>query len=134
MTNTAYKQTTVSASKSRDDIEKLLAKVGVVGFRWGSNLQNAEETIEAALDWKGRRVGFRITVKYDDEKHRRQVMRALYWYMKSKIEAIEFGLVELEREFLPYLLTNTGKTVADMLANDARFEIKALPAGNDIVN
>ena len=129
MARTAYNATRVGVSKTRDDIEKLLAKVGVVGFRWGSDLQNSAETIEAALDWKGRHVGFRLTVQYDDEQHRKQVMRALYWYMKSKIEAIEFGLVDLEREFLPYLLTTTGETVADMLEHDERFEIKALPAG-----
>ena len=50
-------------------------------------------------------------MRYQDEKQRKQILRALYWFLKAKIEAIQFGLVELEQEFLPYLLTSEGRTV-----------------------
>jgi len=126
---TAYKNTDVPIHKSREGIEKLLMRVGARGFRWESDLQASREAIAAILNWEGRTVGFRLGVQYEkgDERNRRQVMRALYWYLKSKIEAIEFGLFDLEEEFLPYLLTASGRTVSEELEKDPRFEIKALP-------
>jgi len=42
-------------------------------------------------------------------------MRGLYWYLKVKVEAVQLGIVELEQEFLPYLLTAKGTTVYDEL-------------------
>lgn len=125
----AYRQTTVSAAKSRDGIDRLLEKVGVVGFRWATELDKGRETLEALLEVDGKKLGFRLSVDYEDERTRRQVMRALYWYLKSKIEAVECGLVDLEEEFLPYLLTKSGQTVAEMLAGDPQFELLQLPGG-----
>ena len=107
----SYRYTDVAAHKSKDQIEKLLLRVGAVGFRWSSAIAQGEEAFEAALEWEGRQRGFRFTVRYVDEKQRKQVLRALYWFLKAKIEAIQFGLVELEQEFLPYLLTAEGRTV-----------------------
>ena len=34
----------------------------------------------------------------------RQVWRVAYWWLKSKLEAVAFGLVEFEEDFLPYML------------------------------
>ena len=104
----SYANTTVSAAKTREQLEKLLISVGAVGFRWSSNLEEGSEIIEAALKWEGRQIAFRLRVEFEDERERRQQMRALYWYMKAKIEAIHFGLVDLQQEFLPYLLTEGG--------------------------
>ena len=123
----SYKTTTVSVGKSREAIDKLLEKIGAVGFRWSSELNKHRETLEALLEFDGKKLGFRLTVDYEDERERRQMMRALYWYLKAKVEAIEFGLVDLEREFLPYLLTPGGRTVAEELAGDKRFAMLQLP-------
>ena len=129
MTLKSYKATQVSVAKSREGIDKLLEKIGAVSFRWSSEVELGRETLEALLKVDGRKLGFRLTVDYADEKERKQMMRALYWYLKAKVEAIEFGLVDLEREFLPYLLTSSGQTVAETLAGDKRFEVLQLPTG-----
>ncbi len=125
----SYKATQVSVAKSRESIDRLLEKIGVVGFRWSSEINKSRETLEALLEFDGKRLGFKLTVDYEDERERKQMMRALYWYLKAKVEAIEFGLVDLEREFLPYLLTSSGQTVAEMLAGDPQFEMLQLPVG-----
>ncbi len=40
----------------------------------------------------------------DDERRRNQAYRLLFWYLKSKFEAVETGLVDFEQEFLPHLM------------------------------
>jgi hypothetical protein len=106
----AYKDTPVESGRSKQHIEELLLKVGAKGFRWSSLIDHSE-VLEAGLDYEGRERAFRLTVAYGNERERRQKLRALYWYLKSKLEAIEFGLVDLEQEFLPYLLTRSGRTL-----------------------
>lgn len=109
----SYATTTVPAHKSRQQAETLLKAVGADGFVWGS-FQGVER-MEASLVWKDRRVSFRLIVNYKTDKERNQKLRALYWYLKAKIEAIQFGLVDLEQEFLPYLITGSGRTVYEEL-------------------
>ncbi len=41
-------------------------------------------------------------------------MRVLLYHVKAKLVAVEDGLVDLEREFLPYLIT-AGGTAGDEL-------------------
>lgn len=116
MSLSSYANTNVTPGRSREQIEDLLIKVGAVGFRWSSRTtMPGEEVLEAGLEWQGREVAFRLTVAYEDERQRKQRLRALYWYLKAKVEAIMFGLVDLEREFLPYMLTASGETVFDHL-------------------
>ncbi len=40
----------------------------------------------------------------DDDRARNQMYRLLYWYIKSKFEAVATGLVDFEQEFLPHLM------------------------------
>jgi hypothetical protein len=89
-----------------------------------------EEILEAGLEWNGREVAFRLKVGYEDDQERKQRLRALYWYLKAKVEAIMFGLVDLEREFLPYLLTADGETVFDHLGGQ---NMRLLAAPNEPV-
>jgi hypothetical protein len=116
MSLASYANTGVPPGRSKEQIEELLIKVGAVGFRWSSRTTlPGEEVLEAGLEWQGREVAFRLKVTYEDERERKQRLRALYWYLKAKVEAIIFGLVDLEREFLPYMLTASGETVFDHL-------------------
>ena len=129
----AYSDTAVSPGRSKEQIEGLLLKVDATGFRWSTQLPSGErgditpgyERLEAALDWNDKQIAFRLEVAYADEREKRQRLRALYWYLKAKIEAIQFGLVDLEREFLPYLITASGKTVYEELGG---VDMKLLPA------
>lgn len=134
MTNLkSYANTNVSAGQTREQIEHLLLKVGATGFRWSSQLVSGDryattpghEQLEALLNWNEKKIAFRLQVDYTSEPQRKQRLRALYWYLKAKLEAIQFGLVDLEREFLPYLITSSGKTVYEELGGA---EMKLLPA------
>ena len=39
----------------------------------------------------------------NDEKSKNQAYRVFLWYLKTKFEAIETGLVEFEQEFMPHI-------------------------------
>jgi hypothetical protein len=131
MSLASYASTSVTPARSKEQIEDLLIKVGAVGFRWSSRTTlPGEEILEAGLEWNGREVAFRLKVGYEDDQERKQRLRALYWYLKAKVEAIMFGLVDLEREFLPYLLTADGETVFDHLGGQ---NMRLLAAPNEPV-
>ena len=123
----SYINTNVTPGATKEQVDKLLAKIGAVGFQWSS--MGNRETLEALLEWNGKKIAFRLHVDYEDEQERKQRLRALYWYLKAKVEAIQFGLVDLEREFLPYLLTASGKTVYDELGGE-NMRLLAAPKEN----
>ena len=127
----SYAYTRVAPGKSKEQIEALLVRVGAVGFRWVSHV-GSNEVLEAGLEWKGRQLAFRLQVSFESGDERKQKLRALYWYLKAKVEAIEFGLVDLEQEFLPALLTSSGETVYEHLGGE-NMQILALPEGQEIV-
>ncbi len=124
-----YEGTAVAVERSEEQIKKLLRKFSVQAMRFTSYPSYA--TLEfVRKDKEGKLVSYRIRVipkvaKYarnpprELDQAERQVWRVVYWWLKSKIEAIDFGLVEFEDDFLPYLLltNDTGGTgtVAEML-------------------
>lgn len=119
----SYAHTSVGAGRTKEQIESLLKKVGAVGFRWDSELPEMRasenacgfEQLSAMIRWHGRNLAFRLRIEYVEERQQRQNLRALYWYLKAKIEAIEFGIVDLEQEFMPYMLAASGQTLYDEL-------------------
>lgn len=125
----SYANTQVAPGKSKQQIEDLLVRLGAVGFRWISRI-GSDEVLEAGLEWNGRELAFRLSVTFEDERQRKQRLRALYWYLKAKVEAIEFGLVDLEQEFLPALITSSGETVFEHLGG-ANMQLLGLPEGRD---
>ncbi len=114
----SYANTAVPSHRSKEQVEELLKKVGAVGFRWSSF--GEQETLEAGLEWDGGKMAFRLVVNYEDDREHKQKLRALYWYLKAKVEAIQFGLVDLEQEFLPYMLTPSGRTVFEEIPEAQR--------------
>lgn len=112
----SYAATTVTPAQSRQNVEELLIKVGAKGFRWASTVgYPGREVLEAVVEWDERELAFRLEVLFEDERQRKQKMRALYWYMKTKIEAVQMGLVDMEHEFLPYLLGKDGRTMYEQI-------------------
>lgn len=127
-------KTTVTAEKSRMEIERTLVRYGATKFMYG---------------WEGDAaiIGFvidRLTVKFqlplpdpqaeefmytrDMIRRRsasaqeeafnqavRQRWRALALCIKAKLEAVEAGIVTLEDEFLAHIAIPGGKTVGDMM-------------------
>lgn len=127
-------------SRSRDVIEALLVKIGAVGFRWDSNLPYREngsrqlvkgwDAISARIKWQGRDLSFRMGIQWRDQDEQKIAMRALYWCLKAKVEAIQFGIVDLEQEFLPYLLDKSGEHTIYEALRESGF--KMLPEGRDV--
>ncbi len=127
----SYASTTVSPGKSKEQIEAMLQKVGAIGFRWDSGLPGDArgfEQLGAILEWKDRKLAFRLKIEYENERERKRMLRALYWYLKAKIEAVQLGLVDLEQEFFPFMLAPSGKTMYEELGGSS---IRLLAAPNE---
>lgn len=120
----AYKNTSVNWSRSQSEIMNLLESRGAKDIRFTHiSWETAEQgglvmerdtyalmieffritTLEGGV---GGKVPVRIIVPNipQNEKFRNQAYRLVYWYLKSKFEAVETGLVEFEQEFLPHLM------------------------------
>ncbi len=119
-TLSAYKSTQIHWGKSQANIWKLLSKHGVKDVRFTMLESQGSIICEfnycGEVDGKPNTFGVRIQVPIpqgrDSERLKNQAHRALFYYLKSKFEAMSFGLVEFVKEFLPYLVipTKTGTT------------------------
>ena len=122
MTRRHYESTVVPESKSLLDIEYLLRLHKVDAVRWTTSA--ALIRIEFAWPYHGTNLSFRMdlaihtqdvdgmrmTVREIEQERRRQ-LRVLLNHIKAKLVAVEEGLVDLEQEFLPYMLGPGGRTV-----------------------
>ena len=130
---TRYAATTaVSSAKSRDEIERTLARYGADGFMYGW----VEQTATVAFRMNNRHVKFvlhmpdrndrefthtpeRGTARRADqievvyEQAVRQRWRALALVIKAKLEAVESGITEFDEEFMAHILLPDGKRVGD---------------------
>lgn len=59
-----------------------------------------------------------------DEKRKNQAYRIFYWYLKTKFEAIDTGLIEFEQEFMPHIAIGKGNPMSNMWQ---AFKEKMLP-------
>lgn len=150
----AYKTTKVNWARTQGQIVELLEKKGIkdIQFTFLSTEkahQNKIITEEGtfALDtrfiipYSPQGIGVRILVPNITEQNRNQMHRLLLWYLKSKFEAIESGLVEVIQEFLPHLVIQDkegkmatmyqiiGPQYMKSLESGEQGEIKMLPEG-----
>ncbi len=113
-----YADTEVPADKSRMKITELLRDYGAEGVQWSEVFsQNLTEVRFVLKHPSGRYVtvkvrppAFGVTRKtWDAEKGRYELVvlpnwaqsyRLLYHYLKSKLEAVAYGLRDIEEEFL----------------------------------
>ncbi|AJP72958.1 hypothetical protein [Sphingomonas hengshuiensis] len=124
--------TTVSASASRDEIERTLVRYGADQFLYGWQ----DEAAVVGFRMNGRKVQF--TLAMPDRKDRRfthhsrgertaeaaskewdqavrQRWRALALVIKAKLEAIESGISLFEDEFLANIVLPTGETAGSWM-------------------
>lgn len=136
MSGTYARETSVSAEKSRGEIERTLSRYGATAFGYGWNARGAVITFEA----HGRRIQFALEMPDRNEREfthhargrradetaermweqaTRQRWRALALVVKAKLEAVAVGIATFEEEFLPYTLVpgpdGRPVTVADIL-------------------
>lgn len=109
----AFIGTVVSESKSREAIERILLAHGAEAVRWtvlGDGI---------IVEFKHPDGSFAISVPYtladarDPDQRRRQSLRALHWHIKAKFDAVDFGIEDMLKAFMPYLITSPNRTLID---------------------
>ncbi len=122
-----YGDTEVPVERSQQDIKNLLQANGVKASRFtyyqtsalvefvlpGPNKE--ELSYRIAVDTKRLPPPKKPTQHYLDQRVR-QMWRMLYWWLKAKFEAIQFGLVEKETEFLPFMMVRGERGQATTMA------------------
>jgi len=150
----AYKTTRVNWAITQAQIVRLLEKKGIKDIQFtflSAEKANQNKIIteegSSVLDtrfiipYSPQGIGVRILVPNISEENRNQMHRLLLWYLKSKFEAIESGLVEILQEFLPHLIIQDkegrmatmyqiiGPQYLKGLESGEQGEIKMLPEG-----
>lgn len=101
-----YEDTTVTWTKSQADLAGLFAKHDIASTRFTNYAgQAVVEFLLPKSEWP-----VRLTVavaaqgsKAADVRELNRIWRVVFWFIKSKLEAVETGLTEMEREWLPYI-------------------------------
>lgn len=125
--------TTVSVSRTREELEKYLVRRGATGFMSGWTAEQSQ----VAFIWKGRHI--RIDVPLLDqedprithtdggrrrttaqhraayEKMQRERWRAVFLIVKAKVETIEIGASTLDQEFGMSYVMPDGSTVGEQV-------------------
>ncbi len=132
MTGTYAAKTDVPVSKSRDEIERTLARFGATAFAYMSNVDGQ---VAISFEVKGFRVLMRMqlprrdqfardsrgklridsAIERDWEQACRQRWRSLANGVKAKLALIDDGISTVEREFLADIVVpSTGQTYGEM--------------------
>ena len=126
--------TEVPAGRSRDEIERALARYGATSFAYGWN----GALVQVGFELEGRQILFRVPMPRpgDDafvwtptrqlrsdaaaqreyEKAVRQRWRALALVIKAKLEAVAAGITTVEEEFLAHIVLPSGDTFGQWAA------------------
>jgi hypothetical protein len=125
-------KTTVSVTKSKEEIEKTLRRYGASQFAYGYDQSQAvvgfkmrDRQVKFTLplpDINGKKIthtpvqGNRRSTREIErayEQATRQKWRALALVIKAKLESVESGIVTFEDEFAMHFILPNGKTVRD---------------------
>ncbi len=140
----SYKNTSINWAKSQAQIMRLLEEKGIKETRFTNisyetavrgGMEMQENTSAIMLEFfkpitlssgVGGTVPVRIIIPNVPEEDRRknQAYRIFYWYLKTKFEAIDTGLIEFEQEFMPHIALGKGKGVGNVWQ---MFKEKMLP-------
>ncbi|RLI09925.1 hypothetical protein DRO42_02885 [Candidatus Bathyarchaeota archaeon] len=141
-----YRDTKVSVERTKAQIMELLRSYGVEGIQWTEYRGEEDLKFIVQAEVKGVKRELMIQVKPPQMftrrrvkgrglvtvPHRKQAYRLLYYWLKSKLEAVMWGLSSIEQEFLSQVTvalpdgsTTVGDIMRDYIARDA---LTALPA------
>ena len=98
-----YYNTKVSISDTIIKVKKLLSKYGLIGHQITEYGKTFKLVFALERDNKKHAFQFNIIIP-DDEKFARQKFRAFYWHLKSRLEAVDFGLFTMEEIFMAEML------------------------------
>ncbi len=110
-------KTTVPEARSRDEIERTLARYGADLFVYVQEQGRAEIMFRS----DGRRVRFvlhfpaekEMTTRQKYEQARRSLWRSLLLCIKSKLESVEAGIEVFDEAFLGQIVMPNGRTVIE---------------------
>lgn len=144
--------TEVSPGRSREEIERTLARYGATAFMYGWEDERAVVQFRAAnrmirfqmvmpplADFErtpgGKRTRTHEQQVAEQEKAMRQRWRVLALAVKAKLESVEAGLESFEEAFMAHILLPDGRTVSDFMGPQIETAYvdgampKMLPAG-----
>ena len=98
-----YFKTSVSIRDTISQIKKLLTKYGLIGHQITEYGKSFRLVFALLRNDKKYAFQFELIIP-DDEKFARQKFRAFYWHLKSRLEAVDFGLFTLQEVFMPEML------------------------------
>lgn len=144
---TPYYDTVVPPERTQAEIAKLLYEYGAEAVRW-TTTRAGQSQIEFVLKMQSTgatqqcitvRVSPPIFAKRDGSHNQAQSMRLLHWWLKSKLEAVYYGLTTAESEFLAEIVgalpDGSSSTIGDLIvpkicagAIDSGDLLRALPA------
>ena len=132
--NLPYYNTKIAIKDTITKIKDLLTKYNLLGTQiteYGKTFK-----LVFALERDGKKYAFQFEIIIpDDPKFARQKFRAFYWHLKSRLEAVDFGLFTLQEIFMPELLVQLPDgeitTVKKALQKDSQ---KLLSISDDYFN
>lgn len=151
-----YEGTKIDPYKSMAEISRLLENAGALGIQWTSLFNENKVSVAFILDTEIDGVQKQFTAKIDapyfaeskriyNPKTLRtektiipnwsRSLRIMFWYIKSKIEAVQYGLVSAEREFLSNIAfrlpSGMETTVGNLIGRKAVDGTLALPGASE---
>ena len=133
--NPPYLDTTVPNERTKAEIEILLKSYGIKNIRW-TTLEGQDDSLEFIIEAEVQGVKKQLGVavkpphivikkklhgKIVDTENINQEYRLLFHWIKSKIEAVVWGLSTIEKEFLSEVLmklpNGQQSTVGDVVVN-----------------
>lgn len=127
--------TSVSVSRSRDEIENILRKHGATGFAYG----NAAGKALVAFEMRDRRIRFVVPMpalnksgsnQKEVDRETRRRYRALLLVLKAKLEAVASEIVVFDAEFLAFIVVEGNTTVGDRFVPQLPAAIKSATMPN----
>ena len=152
----AYEGTHVPVSRSQEQIRDLLIRHGARGVQFTEDFSAGRVSFRCVREEEreapdGKRVTIPLVVrmaiplapdarawirlKGDPERRarrERQVMRALFYYLKSQFEAVSFGLRTFEDVFMADLELRDGLTIGDHVRSMLSSNRLVLPAKAEV--
>ena len=125
---TAYAATRVSPFKTQEDIEKMLKRHSVETFRWSNYTTTTEFEFEHQPNKETPPLNFRLFLNWGEDRYKPQYFRALFFFIKSQIESVEFGLFTFTEAFLPSLVSGERTIGEIMLDNISQQKLLPPPA------
>jgi len=103
-----YEDSRAPIHNTKADIEELLRRDGCSGVQWTDDWDNHRVVLvwihkKVLEDGEEFKIPYRITAE-QTVKNPKAMFRALFWFLKSTIVTIAYGIVTYEEAFLPYII------------------------------